>query len=1391
MSVKRQGHVCRDSNQEEQQPLQLPGDPRNAVSYLATKHVASEQRQEEDMQEADYQGPISPETQANWYQHWTLSWMNELYRIGFKRQLQEEDLYQVMEQHRASVLGQRLRESWEAEKIKAQKDPKMRSPSLLRAIVRTFWREYFPGYIYLELGDVCQITSPMILEMILKFIQDSQVMVPPPPASTGYGLAIAAFLQAVAQTSIYQRWNVRSISTGIFVRTALIDLVFRKATTISAKSHLLYPDGSIINMMSTDISRIDAAMLPFLIAIATPFYVLAIVILLVRLMGPSALLGAVILMLSNPIQGWGMSKLGSVRKKASQFTDSRIRLSTEILQGIKAIKFFAWEESFLAKLAEIRSKELALVGKLLATRGFITATSGAVPVFASALSFALYAALGNTLQPQIVFPALAFYSIMRVPLLILPNCYTTAVDAYVSIGRLQKFLLSEDTAIETSVNEFAEDAILIENADFIWETLASASSSARPSTVAADSKQRSTGNDQPVHPLDSAAESSHSDNIQTATPYLRNINLKIARGALVAIVGPVGSGKSSLLQAIVGNMTQRTGSISRGTTISYASQTPWIQNASIRNNILFDTTFEEERYRRVVECCCLEQDLASFPDGDLTEIGERGVNLSGGQKARLSLARSVYFNAGTVVMDDPLSAVDAHVGKRLWTDCILDELKGKTRVIATHQLHVLPSVDYVIYMKGGAIAAEGTYPDLMAQGGEFKELMAQYGGAHHKKHKAAVATNGPRVSQDPESSSTVHQHEGSFKGGDSEQSSESGEQNDGETEVGDLEAKTAPVASKLVTEEEREIGAVKMSVYADYFTMTGVSVWSAVLFCYVVQQVCNVMMNYWLSLWSDQKLDLSTTVCIAVYMLFAIAQFVVVVIASQLLSYAIISTANKMHSRAFDKVIHAPLSFYDTTPIGRILNRFSKDVDALDNVLWGTLNDIFVTLFIVLSTITLIVIFFPYLIIAIVPMACLYYGISIYYRSTSREIKRLDSTLRSILYAYFSESLTGMGTLRAYNRIQHAISVNQQRVDLGNRAYYLFTLGTRWIAYRIQILGALLIFMTSMFVVGTRFTINAASAGLVLSYLVKTSGELNWVVQCFATLENNMNSAERLVHYVKKLPQEPPVKSRPDLKPAVTWPDKGVISFKNVSLRYRPELPQVLRDISFDIQSGHKVGVVGRTGAGKSSLIQALFLLSELDGGQILLDGIDTQTIGTADLRSHIAIIPQDPVLFQGTFRYNLDPLEKHSEQELWQVLETSDLKTYVQAQEGGLDATVTVNGENLSAGQRQLVCLSRALLAKSKVVVLDEATASVDMATDALIQKAIRVDFSTSTVITIAHRINTIIDYDRILVMQQGQLEEYDTPRNLLNDPNSAFSVLVAETGAQNATHLRSLAGL
>ncbi|KAF8928714.1 hypothetical protein BGZ47_001460, partial [Haplosporangium gracile] len=972
----------------------VASDKNGGKGSTEKKNAAVVEEEEDDefegIQRIFKKGPYSPENTAWLPSRVALWWLNGFFWRGYKKRVEEDDLYEMRDQDKAGFLGRALTENWVAEKKRAAR--KGKEPSLLRAI-------------------------------IINFINASNTS-SPPPAWHGYGLAIGMVALALGTNISYQRWNVGSVRMGIYLRAALINMVYRKATTLSARSHLIYPDGSIVNLMSTDASRIDTAMVSMMLVVSVPIYTVIVIGLLVHLMGAPALLGAALLILANPTQAWAMSRLGPVRKRASQFTDKRIRLTSEIFQGIKVIKFFSWESQFLEKLSEIRKSELANVARLLYIRGAIAATSATLPVMASALTFILYGAIGNKLEAAIIFPALAYFTVLRAPLMVLPTAYTVSVDAYIALKRIQTFLLAEDSSPIPPPEPSHEYALSMSNASFAWDQLPSDTDSIDTLVSAQPNLSDASGN------VKTTTGSVNGEESET-TAYLDKINLKIPRGALVAVVGPVGSGKSSLLQAMIGNMTLIDGRVVRGDNISYASQMPWIQNATIRDNILFDTPFDEKRYPRVVKACSLEADLKLFPFGDETEIGERGVNLSGGQKARLSLARSVYFNAGTVIMDDPLSAVDAHVGKRLWQDCVLTELKGRTRIIATHQLHVLPDVDYVICLKNGRIAEEGTYKDLIAQEGEFCALMAQYGGVQAEEDETAADINLDDIH--PDKGEAEIQDE-ILSGGDK-----------GKAEIYDKEVdvtqrksleKKAETPQKLMLEEERESGAIKGNVYGGYLKASGVHLWVITLALFALQQLANVMGTQWVSWWSEDRFAFTTIHYIGVYLGFALCQLVLVFMAAIMMSYTIVKTANVMHDAAFEKVLFSPLAFFDTTPLGRIINRFSRDVDTLDNVMWSTLYEFTLTIVTLAGTFILIIIVFPWMTLAIVPIIILYYGLSIYYRATSREVKRLDANMRSYLYAYFSESLTGLGTLKAYNVVPKAILKNEYRIDLNNRPYY-------------------------------------------------------------------------------------------------------------------------------------------------------------------------------------------------------------------------------------------------------------------------------------------------------------------------------------------------------------------
>ncbi|KAG0023806.1 hypothetical protein BGZ80_007988 [Entomortierella chlamydospora] len=1319
------------------------------------------------------------EASASLFSILTVSWLTPMFKIGYRRQLQESDIPEMLPERRASALAPQLQRYWDRERQSAAEAG--RPPSLLRALAWFILPHYWTGQVSLLLSDNLAKLVPFIVLWIIVYLEKSQSDTEsPPPVWYGYGLAVLLLITSILITLLAQYWVIISNRTGTLVRTAVVDLIFRKATTISSKARLEYPDGKIFNLMSTDATRIDDALEGVMLLVFVPLACIITVAMLMYLMGLSALLGTFLLMFANPLQAWAMAKLNPIREKASKFTDTRIHVVTEILQGIKVIKFFTFEPSFLKKVSEIRACELKCLSLLMQVRGMIYSFSSSLPVFASALSFVLYAALGNELKPQVVFPALTLFTGLRVPLLVLPYVYSETSDAWISVKRIEAFLLTSDIQPLPPVDTTHSYALSIKHADFYWDQLPATSSS---SSLSSDTALDDSAQEQ--QPL--LSDRGQAEPTSDVVPFLKDINLDIPRGSLVAVVGPVGSGKSSLLQAMVGNMMKSHGEVIRGATISYASQTHWIQNATIRNNILFDTPFDEERYWRVVKACSLEKDLSNMPYGDQTEIGERGVNLSGGQKARLSLARSVYYNADTVIMDDPLSAVDAHVGRSLWEDCVLKELGKKTRIIATHQLHVLPDVDYVVCMNHGRITEQGTFQSLMAnEKGDFRTLMRHHGGGDHGSEEGQNADGSAHkqrmVLKRSMSSAGKVQLDDAVSESDDEITILSETYEETEEQV---------VQQSQMVEEERPYGAIPSQVYLSYIKLGGYWNWIMILTLVALQQAVGVIMSIWLSYWTDDKLKLPMWTYIEVYLGTGVAQLIIVIAGSIMLVMAVIKSSKSMHDNVFLRVLYAPMSFFDTTPMGRILNRLSKDITTIDSTLMGAINSFLITTTGIISVLFLSSFFLPWMTPIMLPLGIIYGFIAVYYQSTSREMKRIDSILRSHAYSYFSETLLGMGTLRAYHQhgIDIAIARNQHNVDRYNKARYHLVLGTRWISIRAFTVGYILNFVAVILIVWSRFSISPATAGLVLSYLARLSSEMNWAIQCFNQVENNMNSAERLLHYAEKLEQEPPAEI-PAHRPDPLWPSKGQVSFRDVSMRYRDGLPLVLNNISFDVQAGHMVGVVGRTGAGKSSLIQALFRLVELESGSIVMDGIQTNTIGTADLRSKISIIPQDPVLFQGTVRYNLDPLSKYTEQDIWQALETSGMKAYVQQQEGGLDYMISTNGENLSVGQRQLVCLSRALLAKSKVVVLDEATASVDLATDSLIQKAIRVDFADSTVITIAHRLNTVVDYNRILVMDQGQVAEYDTPQKLLRDPNSMFSKMVGETGPKNAAMLRSLAG-
>jgi len=888
----------------------------------------------------------------------------------------------------------------------------------------------------------------------------------------------------------------------------------------------------------------------------------------------------------------------------------------------------------------------------------------------------------------------------------------------------------------------SEPHIVIENGAFKW---------GEPGTALADQKEpekkkkfkmtnffkkkkaEETPEDETIAPETEVVESKRNT--------LEDINVSMKSGKLTGVVGRVGSGKSSLVSAILGEMQKMEGEVSLNGTVAYVAQTAWIFNDTLKNNILFGKEFDEELYKRAIKVSALEHDIEVLPAGDLTSIGEKGINLSGGQKQRVSIARAVYADRDVYIFDDPLSALDAHVSQTVFDECISNKgaLKDRLRLLITNQVHVLPNCDNIVLLEDGRIRNQGTYQKLASEDSSFQEIVNDMSSKEKEKEQKNT-TESIAETQDvnaAENESTVVSH--------TEESKKEGQ--------------------KLVKEEDREVGNIKLSSYRKYAVACGGALlFSLVIVFWALVVALGIYAQYWLAYWADQEaLALKTGVqtrglsfYIGIYSLLGFGFAILLCLRSIAFLKLALRASKKFHSQALASLMRAPMSFFDTTPIGRILSRFSRDVGAVDQMLPQVFSQMLTTVFQLIGSYVLIAIILPPFLGAALPITIGYWFLQRFFNRTSLEVKRLDSISKSPIYAHFSETLSGLSTIRAYKKQESAIGENRGMIDINTRAYFTFIATSRWFSLYLEILGSTLIFFTALFAVLVPMGATPSELGLSLSNVLQVTGILGFTIRSITEVEN--------------------------------WPEKGAIEIEDASLRYREGLELVLKGVSVKINPGEKVGVIGRTGSGKSTLMVAILRLVELAGGSIKVDNVNIEKLGLNHVRKSITIIPQDPVLFSGTIRFNLDPFDVHSDTELWDALEKSSMKRFVEEFDGGLDSFVSEYGENMSAGQRQLICLSRALLRKSKILILDEASSSLDAETDRFIQESIRNHMNDATILTIAHRLSTLADYDRIMVMESGYVAEYGTPSELLEKRNSKLTGFVNSLGKHGADQFREI---
>uniref|UniRef100_A0A8C2YRI5 ATP-binding cassette sub-family C member 10 n=1 Tax=Chinchilla lanigera TaxID=34839 RepID=A0A8C2YRI5_CHILA len=1278
------------------------------------------------------QEPEVAEDGESWLSRFSYAWLGPLLVRGACGELrQPQD---------TCCLPHRLHPAYVARAFQAHWQEEAR---LWRALHGAFGRCYLALGLLKLVGTMLGFSGPLLLSLLVGFLEEGQE-----PLSHGLlyalGLAGGAVLGAVLQNQY--GYEVRKVT--LQARGAVLNVLYHKALHLGPRRP---PTGEVLNLLGTDSERLLNFTGSFHEAWGLPLQLAITLYLLYQQVGLAFVGGLVLALLLVPINKVIATRIMASNQDMLQHKDARVKLMTELLSGIRVIKFFGWEQAMAARVEACRAQELGRLRVIKYLDAACVYLWAALPVVISIVIFITYVLMGHQLTATKVFTALALVRMLILPLNNFPWVINGLLEAKVSLDRIQHFLdlpnYNPQAYYSSEPPSEPSTALELHEALFSWD------------------------------PAGTSQETFIS-------------HLEVKKGALVGIVGKVGCGKSSLLAAITGELHRLRGRVavwglSKG--FGLATQEPWIQFATIRDNILFGKTFDPKLYREVLEACALNEDLSVLPAGDQTEVGEKGVTLSGGQRARIALARAVYQEKALYLLDDPLAAVDADVASHLLHRCILGVLSHTTRLLCTHRTEYLEKADLVLLLEAGRLVQAGPPSEILPLVQAVPKTWAEDG-------QVSGSARAPLV-QSPEATS---------EGLAVEQST----------------------CGRLLQEESKKEGAVALHVYRAYWRAVGCILALIILLSLLLMQATRNAADWWLSYWISQlraggngsgevpaspthgpsglfspKLLLFSpgSLCAPVFPLPKAAPNGSSDISFYLTVYATIAGVNSLctllravffaagtlraaatlHRRLLQRVLQAPVSFFDSTPTGRVVNRFSSDVACVDDSLPFLLNILLANAVGLLGLLVVLGSGLPWLLLLLPPLSIVYHRVQRYYRASSRELRRLSSLTLSPLYTHLADTLAGLPVLRAAGATYQFEEENQRLLELNQRCQFASYATMQWLDIRLQLMGAAVVSAIAgiALVQHQQGLANPGLVGLALSYALSLTGLLSGLVSSFTQTEVMLVSVERLEEYSCDLAQEPrgcvlqsPSISHPQ---PTSWLTQGSVEFQDVVLVYRPGLPHALDGVTFRVQPGEKLGIVGRTGSGKSSLFLVLFRLVEPSAGRVLLDDVDTSQLELAELRSQLAIIPQEPFLFSGTIRENLDPRGLHEERALWQVLEQCHLSKVV-ASMGGLDSKVGEGGRCLSLGQRQLLCLARALLTDAKILCIDEATASVDQKTDQLLQQTICQRFANKTVLTIAHRLNTILNSDRVLVLHAGRVVGLDSPTALRDQGHSGFQQLL-----------------
>ncbi|KAM9147081.1 ATP-binding cassette sub-family C member 8 isoform 6-T6 [Pangshura tecta] len=1311
----------------------------------------------------------------------TYWWMNTFIKTAHKKPIDLKAIGKLPIAMRALTNYIRLNEAFEVQKNKRSPYPQG-SKSIWCALCWAFGRPLVLSSTFRILADLLGFAGPLCISGIVHHVGKGNNTIRPQIKILGvffissqeflanaYVLAVLLFFALLLQRTILQASYYVAIETGINLRGAIQTKIYNKIMQLSTSNMSMgeMTAGQICNLVAIDTNQLMWFFFLCPNLWAMPVQIIVGVLLLYYLLGISALIGAVVIIVLAPVQYFVATKLSQAQRSTLEYSNERLKKTNEMLRGIKLLKLYAWEHIFHSSVEETRQKEMTSLKAFALYTSISIFMNAAIPIAAVLTTFVVHAHLtGNAdFSPSVAFASLSLFHILITPLFLLSSVVRSTVKALVSVQKLSEFLSSEEIGEEhdkcsepRSAENHSKYQVVITNGFFTWTPEGSAT--------------------------------------------LSNIDIQIPQGQLTMIVGQVGCGKSSLLLATLGEMQKTSGNVfwnssipdsetgedvspeketavdtevrKRGS-VAYASQKPWLLNATVEENIIFESPFNKQRYKAVIDACSLQPDIDILPHGDQTQIGERGINLSGGQRQRISVARALYQKTNVVFLDDPFSALDIHLSDHLMQEGILKMLREdkRTIILVTHKLQYLPHADWIIAMKDGTIQREGTLKDIQKSESELFEHWKTLMNRQDQELEKETIIERKTVLERKNLRRTRYSREALLK--DDEEDEEEITESDDDDNLSSVLHQRAKMPWRAC---------------GKYLSSAGILLLPLLVLSQLLKHTVMVAIDYWLAKWTSDvisaKSDLEQKNCSVcqefnhsrysrVFSILCCVGIILCLVTSIAVEWTGLKVAKKLHYCLLNKIILAPMRFFETTPLGSILNRFSADCNTIDQHIPATLECLSRSTLLCVSALAVISYVTPMFLIALLPLAIICYFIQKYFRVASRDLQQLDDSTQLPLLCHFSETVEGLTTIRAFRYEGRFRQKLLEYTDSNNIASLFLTAANRWLEVRMEYIGACVVLIAAVTSI-TKSLYNQLSSGLVglgLTYALMVSNYLNWMVRNLADMEIQLGAVKRINGLLKTEAENYEGLLSPSQIPQ-NWPDRGEIQIQNLSVRYDSNLKPVLKHVSAHISPGQKIGICGRTGSGKSSFSLAFFRMVDTFEGRIIIDGIDIAKLPLQTLRSRLSIILQDPILFSGTIRFNLDPEKKCTDSMLWEALEIAQLKHVVKALPGGLDAIVTEGGENFSQGQRQLFCLARAFVRKTSIFIMDEATASIDMATENILQKVVMTAFADRTVVTIAHRVHTILNADLVIVMKRGVILEYDKPEVLLEQEDSVFASFV-----------------